>query len=303
MRDINLYNIQLMDLELFLNTAKYGRFTQAGEIMFVSQSWVSKRISFMEQELGLQLFIRSNRRLTLTPAGHVLARRLDSITDKILDSIQEAHTVQKGAAGYLKIGFLDWMQNPFLGKLEHYMDCNPQIFIDVFFQQFSELKENLLADRTDLIFTVSYDVEELSEAEYHIVPVERIPLIAYVSRKNPLSQKESIKVKDLRPEQMLMLDPRACKGYSKYINGLFSANEVIPMVHQYAVSGREHIGNILLNRGILLASRNFLGNTYEDSIASLEVEDAPLYLTVSWKKQNPNPVIPVFLKEVAGLRL
>ena len=86
MRDINLYNIQLMDLELFLNTAKYGSFTKAGEIMFVSQSWVSKRISFMEQELGLQLFIRSNRRLTLTPAGHVLARRLDSITDKILDS-------------------------------------------------------------------------------------------------------------------------------------------------------------------------------------------------------------------------
>ena len=56
MRDIHINNIQIQDLELFLTAAKYGSFTKTGEIMFLSQSWVSKRISFMERELGLQLF-------------------------------------------------------------------------------------------------------------------------------------------------------------------------------------------------------------------------------------------------------
>lgn len=301
MRDINLYNIQLMDLELFLTTTKYGSFTKAGEVMFVSQSWVSKRINFMEHELGLQLFIRNNRKLTLTPAGRILAQRLDSITDRIMDALQEAHTAQKGAAGYLKLGFLDWNTNPFLPNLEEYMKKNPQILIDIFFQQFAELKDNFINNRTDLIFTVSYDVEDLPEAEYHVIPIQRIPLMAYVSKKNPLSQRTKICVEDLRPEQMLMLDPNSCRGYSKYINDMFASNGINPLVYQYATTGREHIGNILLNRGVLLASQNFLGNTYSDSIAALEVEDAKLYMTVSWKKQNLNPVIPSFLQDVAGI--
>ena len=303
MRNINLYNIQLMDLELFLATAKYGSFTKAGELMFVSQSWVSKRISFMEHELGLQLFVRNNRKLTLTPAGRLLAQRLESVTDTIMDALQEAHSAQKGAAGYLKLSFLDWNINPFLPKLEEYMAKNPQILIDIFFQQFTELKYNFINDRTDLIFTVSYDVEDLPESEYHVVPIQQLPLIAYVSKKNPLSKRTKIRIEDLRPEQMLMLDPNSCRGYSKYINDLFTSNGIKPLVYQYAITGREHIGNILLNRGILLASQNFLGNTYSDSIAALEVEDAKLYMTVSWKKKNLNPVIPSFLKEVARLNL
>ena len=85
---------------LFLTAAKYGSFTKTGEIMFLSQSWVSKRISFMERELGLQLFVRNNRKLTLTPAGRILAFRLEAVTDYILDALQEAHSAQKGAAGH-----------------------------------------------------------------------------------------------------------------------------------------------------------------------------------------------------------
>ena len=84
MRDIHINNIQIQDLELFLTAAKYGSFTKTGEIMFLSQSWVSKRISFMERELGLQLFVRNNRKLTLTPAGRILAFRLEAVTDYIL---------------------------------------------------------------------------------------------------------------------------------------------------------------------------------------------------------------------------
>ena len=74
MREINLYNIQLMDLELFLTVAKYASFTKAGEKLFVTQSWVSKRIHLMEDELGLSLFIRNKREVTLTPAGRAYAR-------------------------------------------------------------------------------------------------------------------------------------------------------------------------------------------------------------------------------------
>ena len=295
MRDIHINNIQIQDLELFLTAAKYGSFTKTGEIMFLSQSWVSKRISFMERELGLQLFVRNNRKLTLTPAGRILAFRLEAVTDYILDALQEAHSAQKGAAGYLRVGFLDWNMNPFIKLLEEFMEQNPQILVDVLFQQFSELKKSFMENRTDLIFTVSYDVEDLPESEYHVEVLKKIPLIAYMNRKNHLAGRERIFVEDLRPEQMLMLDPNSCRGYMKYINGLFSSRHIDPLVYQYAISGREHLGNILLNRGILLASRNFLGGTYPDEVAAVEISDADLYLTAAWKKENRNPAVLMFV--------
>ena len=69
MFEINLSNIQLQDLELFLAVADYGNFTKAGEKLYVTQSWVSKRMSFLEHELGLQLFLRSRNKMSQTPAG------------------------------------------------------------------------------------------------------------------------------------------------------------------------------------------------------------------------------------------
>lgn len=104
MREINIYNLQLMDFELFLNVAKYESFTKAGERMFMTQSRVSKRISIMEDELGLRLFIRNKRKVVLTPAGRILARRLRNISDDILNAIQEAHVAQTGMSGPAETG-------------------------------------------------------------------------------------------------------------------------------------------------------------------------------------------------------
>ena len=157
MRDINLYNLQLMDLELFLYVAKYGSFTKAGDRMFMTQSRVSKRIDLMEQELGLQLFIRNKRKVVLTPAGRVLEQRFSKVTDDIFSAIQEAHTTQMGMSGYLKLGFLEWSTIIFMDALEKFTVENPQISVDIFRNDFKALRNHLFNNQMDLIFTMSYD--------------------------------------------------------------------------------------------------------------------------------------------------
>lgn len=300
MRDINLYSIQLQDLELFLAVAKYGNFTKAGEKMYMTQSWVSKRINLMETQLGLRLFIRNNRKITLTPAGRVLAQRLEHITEDILDALQEAHTAQKGASGYLRLGFLEWGTNAFIQQLETFMEKNPQISIDLFFQQFHELRSNLETNRLDLIFTMSYDNLSLSKEEYHILPIQSAPMVAYISRKNPLSEKESISVKDMQSENMLMVDQKSSPGYCDCVSRLFMAHNIRPLISQYAHNGREHLGNVLLNKGILIASQYFLGNEFSEQIASVPIEDSETTVTAVWKKQNTNPALLHFLQDITG---
>ena len=68
MQEFNLNNLQLLDIELFLAVAQCGSFTKAGEKLFVTQSWVSKRMNLMERELGLMLFLRAKRGVILPPA-------------------------------------------------------------------------------------------------------------------------------------------------------------------------------------------------------------------------------------------
>lgn len=298
MRDINLFNLQLMDLELFLNVARYGSFTKAGERMFMTQSRVSKRIDLMENELGLQLFIRNKRKVVLTPAGRVLEQRLERITDDILDALQEAHTTQMGMSGYLKLGFLEWSNLLFMDYLEKFTDLNPQISVDLFRNNFSELRSNLFTNRMDIIFTMSYDCNAFTEKEYSITRLAPTHMAAYLNIKNPLAKKETLSVKDLQAEYLLMLDRKSSPGYCSYVNQLFNSQNIHPLISHYSHSGGEHIGNLILNKGILIASDLFMGDSWQDQIKKIPLENTKVYVNAIWKKQNTNPALKQFLKVI-----
>lgn len=61
-----MYNHQL---DTFLQVADAGSFAKAGEALFVSSTAVMKQINLLERDLGVQLFDRTPRGLTLTNAG------------------------------------------------------------------------------------------------------------------------------------------------------------------------------------------------------------------------------------------
>ena len=295
MQSINLYNIQLSDLVLFLNVAKYGSFTKAGEVMFMSQSWVSKRINLMEQELGLILLIRNKREMVLTPAGRVLEQRLHSITDDLLNAVQEAHSAQTGALGSLRIGYLEWGNLTFLDILKDFIRENPQCALETYRRSFSELREDISVGRVDLIFTTSYDCGQFSANDFSMMNIMPVHVMAYMSMSNPLAEKESITMEELRSEPMLMVDQTSSPGYGAFIRELFIKHSIRPKIAQYAHDGGEHIGSLLIDKGILIASQFFLENSLEEDIARVPIRDEYIYVTAVWRSRNVNPVLQQFL--------
>ena len=71
----------LTQLESFLILAQRLNFTQAADDLFISQPALSRMISSLEQEVGLQLFYRSSRSVSLTPAGRAFAQQCPRILD------------------------------------------------------------------------------------------------------------------------------------------------------------------------------------------------------------------------------
>ena len=86
----NLYNPQL---DTFLCVAEAGSFSKAAEKMYITPTAVIKQINLLEGNLGVMLFTRSHRGLTLTEAGRAFlqdARHIAQYCRKAADNARKA---------------------------------------------------------------------------------------------------------------------------------------------------------------------------------------------------------------------
>ena len=96
----------LTQLESFLILAQRLNFTQAADDLFISQPALSRMISALEQEVGLQLFYRSSRSVSLTPAGRAFAQQCPRILDSYRAGVDAALLAQQGFRGDVTVGIL-----------------------------------------------------------------------------------------------------------------------------------------------------------------------------------------------------
>src|SRR5271168_3868194 len=93
----------LANLESFVRTAAAGSFSEAGRRLGLTTAAVSRNVAMLERNLGVRLFQRSTRKLTLTEAGE---RFLDSIggnLDALQFAIADATAHSGEPAGTLKV--------------------------------------------------------------------------------------------------------------------------------------------------------------------------------------------------------
>ena len=95
-------DISLKQLEIFVAVVEYGGFTRAAEELFFNQSTVSAHISLLEQALGKELFVRSNRRhVRLTKEGeqvYPIARRILNDCAALRTLFSDADSAPRGRA-------------------------------------------------------------------------------------------------------------------------------------------------------------------------------------------------------------
>lgn len=96
----------LRQIEYFVAVAEYGAFGAAADALAVSQPSLSKQLSTMEAELGIRLFERTSRRVTLTPTGRAVLARGRSILSEVRDFKAVARGTSSLFAARLSIGVL-----------------------------------------------------------------------------------------------------------------------------------------------------------------------------------------------------
>jgi DNA-binding transcriptional LysR family regulator len=109
--------VELADVEAFLVLAEELHFARTGERMHVSPGRVSQRIQALEREVGGTLFVRTSRRVALTPLGKQLRDELVPAYAQLHAALGHARDAARSPGGLLRIGFTATTGGPGLDRL------------------------------------------------------------------------------------------------------------------------------------------------------------------------------------------
>jgi len=109
--------MELRHLLYFKTVAEQLHFTNAALKLFISQPPLSRQIKELEQELGVKLFTRSNKRVTLTDAGKYFKAEVEAIFARLEESKSIVKQIHLSESGELKIGYISSVYQSYLAEV------------------------------------------------------------------------------------------------------------------------------------------------------------------------------------------
>ena len=125
---------KLNNLESFIKVAELSSFSRAADDMQVSKSYVSRQVGQLEARLGIQLFIRTTRSVTLTALGTTFYQHIKLSFEQIDEAEQAIVDLQEIPQGVLKITLAGaFGENYVVPATVELMNLYPKLKIDLYF--------------------------------------------------------------------------------------------------------------------------------------------------------------------------
>ncbi len=209
--------------KVFYHVANTLSFSEASKQLFISQSAVSQSIKVLEKKLNQSLFIRSTKRVQLTPEGEILLKHIEPAMNLIRQGenrLLEANTLN---GGQLRIGASDTICRyyliPFLKQF--HLDY-PNVHIKVTNQTSIECARLLESGQVDFSIT-NYPNSGLSSSHCTRVIHEFRDIFVANSDFNRLKNKK-ISLNSLQTEPILMLDRKSTTN--EFLHRMFQRQQL-----------------------------------------------------------------------------
>jgi DNA-binding transcriptional LysR family regulator len=197
-------------LATFLQVARLGNFSRAGEKVFRSQSAVSAQIQQLEQEYGDRLFDRSGKTVRLTPAGRILfayAERLLKLRDESRLAVADQDEVPRGtlSIGANEATCLYVLPDVFAEYCRRYPAVQISIYRNFSYKIIEKLENGAL--------DVGIVTLPIKSPSLKMTSIFRDRLMLIVSPKNPLARLKSVSIEDVIKQPMIV----PITGYTRRI--------------------------------------------------------------------------------------
>lgn len=280
-------------IKYFLAAARTLNFTEAAAQLYISQPALSKQITAIENELNMMLFVRSKKKILLTPAGTVLLRELPDLENHYDDIIRKARIANEGNAGELSIGILEGQMvgHTFTKAFGFFSETYPNISVRLLRDSFSGLRRQLEEGTIDLAITLDFDIMGVPGLDSEIL--ETCPAIAAISKSHPLAQNPPTNWVDLKEQTFIAVDEKDCFASARMIMEDCTHAGFHPIL-KYAPSLETAM--LWIEAGLGIGFINTMNSlTMNPNIQLLEkLPCKNTYNVMDWKHDNTNPAIALF---------
>lgn len=197
----------LRQIRYFVAVVSTGSFTEAAEQCYISQSAISQQVRALEDELGVQLLTRGNRRFTVTPAGEYFYQRGQRILEEVCDLQHETLRIAHGDQPTLSVGYLSVYSGAEFGMaVAEFAQRHPEVDLQVRSGTHEELYEMLLSGKAELVMS---DPRRAFSEDYVNQPIFTGWCYAECASHGPLADKDALTVEELEDVPCILISSQA----------------------------------------------------------------------------------------------
>lgn len=193
--------MELRVLHYFLAVAREESISGAAEYLHLTQPTLSRQLRDLEEKLGKQLFLRGNRKITLTEEGMLLRKRAEEIIELVHKTENEISVSSQSVSGDVYIGTGETDAVRLLAQAARRLkEKHPQIHFHIESSDSLDVLDHL--DKGLIDFGVLIGQNDLTK--YHHLSLPAKDTWGVLMRKDsPLAQKSEITAKDLWDQPLI----------------------------------------------------------------------------------------------------
>lgn len=246
-------------LQYFLAVAREESITKAAKVLHISQPPLSRQLKDLEDELGKQLLIRGNRKITLTEEGLILRKRAEEIIRLAEKTKYEVRTLNNSISGEIYIGGGETEGFRLIAQAaQRLRSAHPRIHFHLFSGNSADVSDRL--DNGLLDFGVLIEPADVAKYDFVRLPAkDRWGLL--LRRDHPLAKKNGISPEDLQGLPLIVSrQSLAHNELSGWLGKQFESLDIVAtynLLYNAALMAEENVGCVLCLERII--------QEYEDS--------------------------------------
>jgi DNA-binding transcriptional LysR family regulator len=287
--------LDLRKLRYFVAVAEELHFGRAAERLYIAQPVLSRQIRKLEQELGVELLVRTSRSVALTPAGLQLMEEAKSLLAAADATRRRIGNVANDQA-VLTIGF--FIGDEFTAARRAFSARHPYVAIKLHRTYWNDQTDLLREGRVDVAF-VHLPVDE---RELELVPVRSEPRVAVLPVGHPAAGKEEISISELADDAVI-LQRGATAAWQAFHNVDPRPDGRQPRSGPAVDNLEEKLQHVAAGRAISFVPACVAAAVVQPDVVYVPVNDiAPIQICLAWRASHPSPLVTSFRDCVVGAR-
>lgn len=293
--------MDLRHLKYFIAVAEELNIGRAAMRLHISQPPLTRQIQQLEEELDVQLLIRTPRGVELTQAGEMFLEEARNIRSLVEQSIERTKRAGQGKLGRIDIGiFGTGILSAIPKLLQLFRDTNPEVRVVLHTMSKNEQIEALRQKRISVGFNrILVPLPDMTNEL-----ITREPLYLAVHQSHPLSQRQAVAFRELENYPLVLFPTGARPNFVDRVMELCRDADFTPEISQIVGDAVTGVALVAGGFGITVVPESVI-TIKPPGIVYLPFSDTPaptVDLSCVYRTEDPSPILKALLAAIQAFR-